>query len=47
MSEILVIRQSASLRISPLLPDVERRANALFVGHDVEAGVLADVTSLA
>ncbi len=46
MSGIFVIRQAHPSDL-PALPDVERRANALFAGHDIEAGVLADVTSLA
>lgn len=46
MSEIFVIRQAHPADL-PSLPDIERRASALFAGHDVEAGVLADVTSLA
>ena len=46
MSERFVVRPARPDDL-PALPEVERRASALFAGYDVEEGVLADVTTLA
>lgn len=46
MSEVFVIRDADPADL-PALPAIERRAAALYAGHDVEAGVRADVTALA